>query len=374
MNNKRVIIVGGGLAGLYSAYQLEQLNIPYLLLEAKDVFGGRIYSEQAKTYDENAALHDLGPTWIFPHHHQMKALVADLKAHLFDQHIEGAVVYHAAQHTQPQIIENGQGPLLHRLAGGLYKLILALQAKLSKDNYQLSCQVEQLTKVHNSWQVTVKNTKDDSTSVFETDHLVLALPPRIINEFLTPVHWASKSLTAALVAVPTWMASQAKFIATYNQAFWRTKGLAGQAFSRVGPMIEIHDASAHAQQGFALFGFIGLSAQAIESLSVEQVKALCINQLSLLFGDEAQRYSQCYLKSWGSDPYVAVEKDIVEPSNHPYFDIKAFAGELSSLNLYLAGSEFAQQEAGYLEGALFAANTTISSLKKNLMTSTREKI
>lgn len=44
---KPVIIIGGGLAGLYSAYQLQLLNAPYLLLEAKSQLGGRIYSAQS---------------------------------------------------------------------------------------------------------------------------------------------------------------------------------------------------------------------------------------------------------------------------------------------------------------------------------------
>jgi len=368
MDNKRVIIVGGGLAGLYTAFQLEQLNIPYVLFEAKDVFGGRIHSEQPNVNNDQSLFHDLGPTWIFPHHHRMKALAANLDENLFDQHIAGAVVYHQHTNIKPQIIENGQGPLLHRLEGGLYKLILALQAKLSKSNYQLSCQVDNLKKVNATWQVTVKNTKNASVVIHESDNLILALPPRLIYQYLTPAHWASEALTKALVAVPTWMANQTKFVATYHKPFWRENGLAGQAFSRAGPMIEIHDASAKDQQGFALFGFIGLSSQAIKSFSIEHLKAQCINQLKLLFGDEAQHYEQCYLKSWGNDLYVATDKDRAEPPTHPDFHIKRFSQELSSLNLYLAGSEFSEEDAGYLEGAIYAADTAISLLKKKLMT------
>ena len=43
------------------------------------------------------------------------------------------------------------------------------------------------------------------------------------------------------------MAAQGKFIATYPRAFWREKGLSGQAFSQVGPMIEMHNASSTRQ-------------------------------------------------------------------------------------------------------------------------------
>jgi monoamine oxidase len=213
----------------------------------------------------------------------------------------------------------------------------------------------------------VKNTKDASVVIHETDNLILALPPRLVHEYLTPARWASEALTKALAAVPTWMANQAKFIVTYNKPFWRDNGLAGQAFSRVGPMIEIHDASATDQQGFALFGFIGLSSQVIKSVSIEHLKAQCVNQLKLLFGEAAQDYEQCYLKIWGNDVYVATDKDRAEPPAHPDFHIKQFSQELSSLNLYLAGSEFSEEDAGYLEGAINAADTAISLLKKEVL-------
>ena len=42
MNETETIIIGGGLSGLFTAYKLQELNSPYLLLEAKSVFGGRI--------------------------------------------------------------------------------------------------------------------------------------------------------------------------------------------------------------------------------------------------------------------------------------------------------------------------------------------
>jgi monoamine oxidase len=372
MNKKRTIIIGGGLAGIYAAFQLEQLNVPYVLFEAKDVFGGRIYSEQLPTNTgdnvnadgENPIYHDLGPTWIFTHHPRIQALAISAGQHLFKQHIAGSVVYHGDANTKPQVIENGQGMLLHRMDGGLYNLILALQAKLSKSNYQLNCKVDSLKKENDSWLLSVNNTKDKTIALHETDNLILAMPPRLINQYLTPTHWASGTLIEELLSTPTWMANQAKFIATYDRPFWRENGLSGQAFSRLGPMVEIHDASAKDQQGFALFGFIGLSSKALKNTSIEQVKKQCVNQLALLFGDEARQFSQCYLKSWGNDEYVATGEDREQVPEHPHFNMQRFERELSSLNLYLAGSEFSTHEAGYLEGAILAADTAINLLKK----------
>lgn len=80
----------------------------------------------------------------------------------------------------------------------------------------------------------------------------------MIGQHLTPHLWADNVLTQRLTSVPTSMAGQAKFVATFEHAFWRDKNLSGQCFSRVGPLVEIHDASASDHAYPALFGFIGV--------------------------------------------------------------------------------------------------------------------
>lgn len=361
---KDIIIIGGGLAGLYTAHQCQKLGISFSLLEAKDCFGGRILSDN--TQPEHLFFHDLGPTWIFPHHLKMQALVKAMSLSLFNQYIEGSVIYHANSNIAPQIINNGQGMELYRVQGGLYQLILALQNQLAENSYQLNSPVKKLYKENNDWHIEIEQANNEMIK-HQAKHVVLALPPRIIAQHLSVDLWASKTLIKQLSAVPTWMAAQAKFIATYEQPFWRKKKLSGQAFSRVGPMIEIHDASAEEDNGFALFGFIGLSANDLKDMPQAQVKAYCLKQLTLLFGEEAEQYQACFLKCWGSDYFVATEQDIKQPPAHPYFNFSTFNDELSSLNLSFAGSEFAANEAGYLEGAINAADSVIHQLKQQFL-------
>ncbi|MGK0268083.1 MAG: monoamine oxidase [Paraglaciecola sp.] len=50
---------------------------------------------------------------------------------------------------------------------------------------------------------------------------MLAMPPRIIAQHLTNKQWISSLLVTRLQQSQTWMAGQAKFVATYSTPFWR---------------------------------------------------------------------------------------------------------------------------------------------------------
>ncbi len=50
MRTPEVIIVGGGIAGLATAYELHRLGVPFLLLESSSRAGGVILSEQIDGY------------------------------------------------------------------------------------------------------------------------------------------------------------------------------------------------------------------------------------------------------------------------------------------------------------------------------------
>ena len=416
MEQTKVIIIGGGLAGLYTAARLEALHIPYVLLEAKNQLGGRISSVPTadvgrelgeiadQVGDQYANSHDMGPTWIFPHQQKIQALAAQLEVKLFEQHTAGDVLYQAPNSTKPRQI-NGAGALqLFRAEGGMSQLIQKLHASIdSKRSKDKRARVNALGKIklehcvsnierdeqNGLWTVSGHvdgNTQPPEDSNLEhvslgnqasehpsqtlhrfdysAQHLVLALPPRIIQRDLASNVWGSPLLNQRLGTVQTWMGAQAKFVATYPQPFWRDKGLSGQAFSQVGPMIEMHDASASENNSFGIFGFIGISARQRNQLSESQLKQACLDQLAFFYGEDAYSVTDCYLKDWANDPFCATEQDIHEPSKHPDFNHRGLDDELKTLGLHLAGSEFAEQDAGYLEGALHAADKAVSDIKE----------
>tara|TARA_R110000744_G_scaffold87515_2_gene170840 strand:+ start:3866 stop:5014 length:1149 start_codon:yes stop_codon:yes gene_type:complete len=382
VQHSKVIIVGGGLAGLYAASKLEELNIPYLLLEAQSHLGGRIKAATAAPKPNGSSSHDLGPTWIFPHQSKMQALAKGLQVNLFEQYAIGDVLFQAPNSVQPKQIAGAGDMQLFRVEAGMYQLIDKLYSQLvnagAAHKIKRSHWVNKIEKDHikNLWQLTVSefgqgqrdNTISDTSEhiSFSAEHLLLALPPRIIQRDFAVHTWGSALLEQRLRSVPTWMAAQAKFIATYPRPFWREKGLSGQAFSQVGPMVEIHDASATENSGYALFGFIGIPAIRRKNITEQQLIQACLDQLAFFYGDDAYSTQSCHIKDWSQDPFTATEQDINESAKHPEFNYNGLDHELQSLKLYLAASEFARHDPGYLEGALDAAERVIEQISNDI--------
>ncbi len=357
-----VIIVGGGLAGLYLARELQSRNINYQLLDAKPLFGGRIIG--APSPMSNTQFFDMGPTWVFPHHQSLKTLISDLDLKLFDQYTNGDALYQFESTSECRRVAASNEPVLQRIENGAYSLIRALVRQLDSEKLFAGHKVSDVVKNGTKW--TVKAVHKKSSIKLQASHLVLALPPRIIAREFEQCEWMSRALLTDLIKSQTWMSAQAKCVVTYKTPFWREHGLAGQAFSQKGPMVEVHDASCSEDESFALFGFIGIAATARIHEPLGELKKQCIRQLADIFGHEAYRFDKCFVKDWAKDSDICTGQDQSEGSRHPVFEIDKYEAELASQHLYLAGSEMAREDAGYLEGALLAADAAILQLESNL--------
>jgi monoamine oxidase len=336
------------------------LNIPFLLLEAKSTLGGRVLSKP--TFENSSLSVDLGPTWFWPHQNKMRELIAKLNVEYFEQHTAGDVLYQLRTDKEPQR-STGAGALQSfRIKGGMKKLIAALAETLEPETLKTSHVVTNVERANQHWNISVKNM--EGMQSFCAKRLIVAVPPRLILSYLTPEKYLSKKLIKTLAAVQTWMSGQAKFVAVYKKPFWREQGLSGQAYSQLGPMVEIHDASSSPDEGYALFGFIGIPLSVRKQMTIDQLKSKCIQQLVSLFGLEAENLEACYLTDWATDKYVATLQDTIESPRYSEFQIRQHEEELGQLNLHLAASEVAQSEAGYLEGALSAVDRAIAQIAR----------
>lgn len=345
----KTLIIGGGLSGLALAETLESQDDDYVLLEARPRFGGRILTQ----HDGNGYF-DMGPAWFWPGQPRIAGLIERLKLQKFDQFAEGILTFE----DENGRIQRGQGFSSKdgswRLVGGFAKLTDALADRLPDHRKQSDATVVGLEMSVDHCTATLKNGEK-----ITGDQIVLALPPRVAAQIeLSPS--LPVNVKHAMQGISTWMAGQAKAVAVYDTPFWRDEGLSGDAISRKGPMVEIHDASPATGGPYALFGFIGVppEGRADERVLRQHLKA----QLSRMFGPQAADPRQLYVKDWAFDPYTATEADKAPLYAHPTYGLPRAMADFWQGKLHFAGTEVAPVFGGYIEGALEAAENIIDTL------------
>jgi len=234
-----------------------------------------------------------------------------------------------------------------RLHGGFGALIDALAADLPRASITRQAEVTQLQKHADHITVTASDGR-----TWTARQVVLALPPRIAATLAHAPALPAAALSA-MQNIPTWMAGQAKAIAVYDTAFWRDNGLSGDAHSRHGPMVEIHDASPADAGPFALFGFLGVPPVARQDTALLHDAVLA--QLVRLFGPQAATPLTLSIKDWAFDPWTATTADHAPLTAHPAYGLPSALAEIWGNALIFSGTETAPQFGGFLEGALEAA-------------------
>lgn len=194
-------------------------------------------------------------------------------------------------------------------------------------------------------------------TVFSGEHVFLALPPALAAkiEFRPTL---SDAILSNWRKTPTWMAPHAKYAAVYSKDFLQTQHLSGDASSRVGPMVEIHDVSESDSGKTAIFGFIGVPAKTRWTVSEDILKRLCREQLVRLFGQEAAEPEAEYIKDWAADPFTATEFALLQEVGHAMPEQlptrEEWSGEMTGI-----ASEWSPQFSGYLAGAIDSASTGV---------------
>lgn len=346
-----ILIVGGGLAGLSLADQLHRTGRDFLLVEARNRLGGRILTKRS-----GAGYFDMGPAWFWPGQPRIAALIKRFELKPFEQYHTGTLSYEDEQGQ----IQRGKGFASmqgsYRLQGGLQALIDALAESLPMDHIHLDNAVRQ-----------IKQTSDGVTAILadgrqvSAHQIVLAVPPRVAAELITFYPALPTSTIETMHNVPTWMAGQAKAIATYHSPFWRNQGLSGDAMSRFGPMVEIHDASPEIGGPYALFGFIGVPPDNRTDQTV--LKQQILAQLGRLFGPTATQPKTVYLCDWAAEPHTSTPRDHAPLYAHPQYGLPTALDGIWGGKLLFGGTEVAHQFGGYLEGAVEAAEAVDSQLQ-----------
>lgn len=345
--NKKVTILGAGLAGLSLAYRLKKMGFEALILEARDRVGGRI-----QTIENGGTTLELGATWFADKHQHLNGLLEELGLEKVEQYYGRYALY---QHPDGQVqryeIPN-QSEASYRIKGGTHQLINALYEQLREDTIMLSKAVKSLHFQTDGVEVST------SEKTFQADVIVSTLPPNLFSKSISCEPSLPKEVKAIFESTHTWMGESIKIGFFAKSAFWKEMEI-GTLYSQRGPINELYDHSNEA--GFALKGFIAESYNQVtpkerEQAAREQLKdffdATWINQL--IYVEEA----------WKDQPFTSVPyaTPIFPHQNNGHDQLRApqFEGKL-----LMGGSETARHFPGYLDGAI-EASVRIASLIANL--------
>jgi len=353
----QVIIIGGGLSGLTAARALHRAGIGVLLIEARDRLGGRILSVDAS--GNSSGPFDLGPSWFWPDmqpgfgHFVNGAGVAS-----FPQADAGDLLFQRGPGSVQRYPGMQQEPASMRMGGGAAALVAALARDLPADAIRLNTRATRLTLTATGVDVTTDG------GGLSAPHVLLALPPRLLAAHIAFDPPMPPFVIRLWRDTPTWMAPHAKFVAVYEDAFWRDAALSGAARSQTGPLVEIHDATTTEGQA-ALFGFVGVPAEARARAGEAAVMAACVQQLGHLFGPLAARPKATLYKDWAADPLTATPDDLTA-ADHPPPTRHLWVEGAWQRRLTLIGSETSRTEPGYLAGAHEAAEREVAALLARL--------
>ena len=204
---------------------------------------------------------DLGPTWFWPDTQPLVTqLVADLGSLISFSMIKAHYVPSAipiAQQMESESVHNGA----RRLAGGMVALVNGLANQLPPESMRLGHVLTGLEdRGDHIW---LKFRCGDHKVELAARNVVLALPPRLLEEHVHFEPELDGAICEAMRATETWMAAQAKVIISYDRALWRDNGQSGNAFVTHEQAVigQIFDASDSTSTKAALGGFLALSPE-----------------------------------------------------------------------------------------------------------------
>lgn len=348
MKKGKVIVIGAGLCGLYTAFLLQKKGIEVLILEANTRIGGRIKTITGTT----AVTMEMGATWFGNQHRHLLEVLHILELPYFRQHTKGISLFETMSFVPPQKFEisDSEEPSF-RIEGGTATLIEKLTSEIGMQNIKTQTKIVAIKEQNNQLLVT-----DSSGTSYSADKVISTIPPNLLVNTVIFEPKLPDNFTQLAKKTHTWMGESIKFAVEYKTPFWKQNNYSGTLFSQASIIQEMYDHSTADNSGFALKGFLN-GGTAV--LSFEERKEKVIAQLTAFFGSEATDYLCYYENVWREEPltFQPYEQLVLAHQNNGH---SLFKTPLLNEKLYVSGAETATQNPGYMDGAIFAAKTIAS--------------
>lgn len=345
-----VIIIGGGLGGLTTAYRLKKSGLSCLVLEAQGRLGGRM---ETITGSLGTPI-EMGAAWYSDIHVNLIGLLEELGLESFRQHSEGITLFQTKSFEPPQkfYVPGAETPS-YRIKGGSNQLIETLRKAIGEDSVLLDTCITEIREEGESLVLTESSGKEFTAAI-----VISALPPQVFHKTIRIQPPLPDALQQLMAGTQTWMDGSIKFSVEYAVPFWRDKGYSGMVFSQAGIIAEIYDHSNFEETRFALKGFLSGAAA---NYSREERELLVLGQLDDLFGEEAGQYSAYYEKIW-SDRFISTGNPVFLAPHANNGDALLQQGYLNG-KFWFTGSETSAVHPGYMDGAVYAATVVSERIK-----------
>jgi monoamine oxidase len=340
---ENVIIIGAGLSGLTTAYNLKKKNISFKIIEAQNRLGGRIETIKGIL---NTPM-DLGATWFNDAHINLMTLINELEIEIFCQHSEGKTIFQTKSFEPPQIfyVPNSEQSS-YRIKGGTFTIVEKLENIIGNENILLNTSITKI--IDNGDFITIV---DSNENQYESKSIISTIPVQLLVDKIEFVPNLTNQMSELMQNVQTWMNGSIKFSVEYEEPFWLQNQFSGTVFSQSGIAVEIYDHSNFEQSKFSLMGFLNGSAV---NYDASQREKFVISQIENLFGSIVKKHISYNDKVW-DDEFIATTNSKLlyahQNNGHPLIQEPLLGGKL-----FLAGTETSETNSGYLDGAVVSAN------------------
>lgn len=191
---------------------------------------------------------------------------------------------------------------------------------------------------------------------------VIAVPPANLAQldFDPPLPGAHAQLARRMPG--GWLI---KVAAVYDEPFWRSDGLSGEAVSATGPVTVAFDNSPPTGSPGALTGFVGgADAPGYAALPAAERRRTALEGFARLFGDRALRAEAFFERDWAAEPWsLGGPVSIMGPGALTRFGhaLREPAGPL-----HFAGAERASRWCGYMDGAVRSGEDAAVAVARSL--------
>ena len=338
-----VVILGAGVAGLVSARRLSGRGLHVVLLESRDRVGGRLHSRT----DDDGSRFDLGATWCWPSEQHIAALIDELGIRTHCQYLDGDALYHDPTSGTQRLDGNPIDVPSYRFTDGATSITDRLASELPDGVLRLGSPARSVTALETPINTVLR--VEHAGGCIDAAHVIVALPPALAIEHIRFTPPLPHQMIEVAQSTPVWMGAIANIVIRYPTTFWRTLGLSGSAFSRVGPMGELHDMSGPDGDPAALFGFAPLATN-----TPPPTHPQVLDQLTEILGADAPEPTEIIVTDWRSDPHTS-PLGVEALSAYQMFGHDLYQSPAMEGRLHWASTETSPINPGHIDGAIFAA-------------------